>query len=149
MAGLPPRNNPSRDDFGAAESASGILSLAAEELVIENPELAIKLALRVCKYDRDAMLQRVVSRATIGTLSEESALELSQICIGIIHYSLPRVSAPGNNVPAVFWVERIRVAMEVLSRLVLRLDPDTAKPVLDLGLVCYRTPGVGPAYLAG
>ena len=142
VAGLPPRNNPARDDLVAVESASGILSLAAEELVTENPELAIRLALRVCKYDRDALLQRVLSRATIGMLSEESALTLAQICIGIIHYSLPRVTTPGGHVPPIFWVERMRVAMEVLSRLVLRLDPDTSKMVLDLGLVCYRTPEV-------
>ena len=139
VAGLPPRNNPSQNEVVAAQGASGILSPAAEVLVTDNPELAIRLALRVCKYDRDAMLQRVVSRATIGTLSDESALALAKICMDMTQYSLPRVTGPGEPVPPILWVERMRVAMEVLSRLVLRLDPDTAKKVLDLGLLCYRT----------
>ena len=142
VAGIPPRNNPARDESVAFGGSSGILSSAAEELVNSNPELAIRLALRVCTYDKDKMLQRVLSRATIGTLSEDSVLTLAQICIGVIHYVLPRVSAPAEYVFQVFWVERMRVAMEVLSRLVLRLPPDTAKTVLDLGLVCYRTPQV-------
>ena len=142
VVGLAPRNNLGRDELVGMESSSGILSLAAEELVAENPELAIRLALRVCKYDRDKMLQRVVSRATIGTFPEDSVLKLAQMCIGMIHYALPRVAASVEYVPQVSWVERLRVAMEVLSRLVLRLPPDTAKAVLDVGLVCYRTPQV-------
>ena len=125
VAGLPPRNNPNRD-----------------ELVADNPELAISLALRVCKYDKDKMLQRVVSRATIGRLSEDSVLTLAQTCIGVINYALHRVTASVEYVSQVFWVERMRVAMEVLSWLVLCLPPDTAKTVLDLRLVCYRTPQV-------
>ena len=142
VVGLPPRNNLGRDELVGMEGSSGILSLAAEELVAENPELAIRLALRVCKYDRDKMLQRVVSRATIGAFPEDSVLKLAQMCIGVIHYALPRVTASVEYVSQVSWVERLRVAMEVLSRLVLRLPPDTAKTVLDVGLVCYRTPQV-------
>ena len=142
VVGLAPRNNLGRDELVGMESSSGILSLAAEELVAENPELAIRLALRVCRYDRDKMLQRVVSRATIGALAEHSVLKLAQMCIGVIHYALPRVTASVEHVSQVSWVERLRVAMEVLSRLVLRLPPDTAKTVLDVGLVCYKTPQV-------
>ena len=136
-----PRQEEKENEYEeVTESASGILSLAAEELVADNPELAVRLALRVCKYGKDKMLQRIVSRATIGAIPAESVLTLAQTCIGVIHYALPRVTASGEYVPQVFWVERLRVAMEVLSRLVLRLPPDTAKTILDVGLVCYRTP---------
>ena len=107
VAGLPaatPKAFPSR------ATGADILQLAAEHLVQFNPELAIRLVLRSCAYDKDKTLMRVLSRNRIALLQDDAVQRLVRDCIRVIDYSLPRG-----------WVERIRVAMAVLSRLVLRL----------------------------
>ena len=125
VAGLPPA------------VAAEVLSLAADKIASGLPELAIRLVLRVCNYEKDDTLMRVVSRTRVAALPSHSAARLSEICKGVIKYALPRV-IPGPR-PGAFWIERMRVAMEVLSRLVLRLTPDVAESVLDIGLDCYRS----------
>ena len=149
VAGLPPVNYPSTDSDFPMAAASGILALAGDTLVERNPELAIRLALRICNYDKDKMLQRVLSRAIIAMLPEDSVATLAQICIGVVHYALPRMMQPSTLTSGISWVERMRVAMESLSRLALRLTPDMAKTALDVGFMCYRTPHVAQNPLLG
>ena len=149
IAGLPPVNYPSTDSDIPMAAASGILVLAGDTLVERNPELAIRLALRTCNYDKDKMLQRVLSRAIIATLPEDSVATLAQICIGVIHYGLPRMMQPSTLMSGISWVERMRVAMEALSRLALRLTPDMAKTALDVGITCYQTRHVAQHPLLG
>ena len=149
VAGLPPVNNPGSDGDFPMTAASGILALAADELVATNPELAIRLALRICKYDKDNMLQRVLSRTSIAVLPDDSVARLAQICTRAIHYALPRLIESSAPTSGILWVERMRVAMEALSRLALRLTPDMAKTALDVGLMCYRTPHIAQHPLLG
>ncbi len=52
--------------------------------------------------------------------------QLALECTTLIEHGLPHG-----------WVERIRVAFEVLSRLVLRLDPDSALDIFDKALEYY------------
>ena len=142
IAGLPPANNPPSGSFSLPLSmVSGFTLLAADELVATAPELAIRLVLRFCNYDQHDTLKRVLSRARIAVLSSESAEKLAADCIGLIRYALPRLRQPGGRILGT-WVERTRVALEALSRLVLRLEPDTVEQVLNLGLDCYRIPEV-------
>ncbi len=149
VAGLPPVNNPS-DDFVPVSMVSDTLRLAADELIAVEPELAIRLTLRICNYDKDKTLQRVLSRPLVATLSGDTVVTLAQICTGIIKYALPRLFAPGVPTGGIAWVERMRVALEVLSRLVLRLPPDMVNAALDIGMECYQAdkvaqhPWLGP-----
>ena len=108
-------------------NASHMMRLAAEKLAFSDPELAIRLVLRSCTYDRDKTLQRVLSRNHVAQLQADVVQRLTEDCIRLIDYSLP-----------IRWVDRIRVGLEVLSRLVLRLEPSEALETLDYALGLYR-----------
>ena len=93
--------------FPPRATGADILQLAAEHLVKFNPELSVRLILRSCTYDKDKPLMRVLSRNHLALLPDDAVQRLMRDCMRVISHSLP-----------VGWVERIRVAMEVLSRLV-------------------------------
>ena len=124
IAGLPAA---SPQAFPPRATGANILQLAAEHLVKFNPELAIRLILRSCTYDEDKSLMRVLSRNHLALLPDDAVQRLVRDCTRMIDYSLPRG-----------WVERIRVAMEVLSRLVSRLESDSALETFDYALEVYR-----------
>ena len=130
VAGLPP-------SAFHLSMASDILTIAADELAEVEPEMAVRLVLRTVKYDEDKTLQRVLSRARVATMPQGLSDNLVALCIGIIQYVLPRLGSPGARVGTMSWVERMRVALEVLSRLVLRLDPESAEGVFDMALEHY------------
>ena len=61
VAGVPAVNNPEPDSGLPMSMVSDLLTLSADELAATNPKLSIRLVLRVCNYDRDKTLQRVLS----------------------------------------------------------------------------------------
>ena len=113
--------------FPPRATGADILQLAAEHLVRFNPELAIRLVLRSCTYDKDKTLMRVLSRTHLALLPDDAVQRLVRDCKRVIDYSRPRE-----------WVERIRVALEVLSRLVSRLQSDSALETFDYAFELYR-----------
>ena len=149
VSGLPPVNNPGRDAGIPMSMVSDLLTLAADELVATNPRLSIRLVLRVCNYDKDKTLQRVLSRGHLARLTDDTAAELAQLCIRVIRHALPRLFASNEPIGEIPWIERMRVALEVLSRLTLRLPPDMVNHALDLGLECYRTDRIAQHSLLG
>ncbi len=138
IAGLPPVNPPDPDFPFPHSAASQILELAAGPLTEANPELAMRLVLRVCTYDKNDTLQNVMSRTRVATLPDDILTRVADACISVINYSLPHVIASDGTSVNIEPVQRSRVAMEVLSRLVLRLAPERVNAVLDIGLECYR-----------
>ena len=149
VTGLPPVNIPSGEFPIPTAAASGLLKLAAGELATVNPELSIRLILRVCTYDRDELLLRVLSRTRVAILADDVTTRLAQTCMRIIKYTLPRLVTSDEMKTAISSVERMRVAIEVLSRLALRLTPDMVSAALDIGLECYQTDRVRGHYLLG
>ncbi len=129
VAGLPP----STSSFVVA---SDILKLAADRLAMTNPEMTARLILRVLNYDGDSMLTHVLSRPRVAAMPVDSVERLIQVCNNAIEYALPWIS--GGRRHAMFWIERFRVVLEVLSRLVLRSDPETAETIFDKALEYYR-----------
>ena len=140
VAGLPPATK--HDGFVGTGVASDILKLAAEQFAASQPELAIRLVLRVCGYEKDKVLMRILSRTRVALLSANTVEAIAQTCMEVIQYTLPRVIPVGTPRPGVFWIERLRVALEVLSRLVLRLPPAKLEATLEKALECYRSPKV-------
>ena len=69
VAGVPPVNNPGRNTGMPLSMVSDLLPLAADQLVATNPSLSIRLVLRACNYDKDKILQRVLSRGHLAKLS--------------------------------------------------------------------------------
>ena len=131
VAGLPP-------SIDGVIVASGILQSAAEKLSVSDLEMAIRLVLRVSTYDKDDTLGSVLSRTRVAALPVKSVNTLVEICKGVIEYALPRMAEVSVNTRDVFWTERVRVAIEVLSRLALRLSPDSAEVIFDKALEYYR-----------
>ena len=142
IAGLPPVNVPDEDLGWGSYGVSGILARAAEALVSVNPELAVQLVLRVCSYDRDKTLERVLSRERIAAFPEETAVKLAKLSIDAIEYALPKAFESERHPSGLSSIERMRVALEVLSRLVMRVPSQIGEIALDLALDCYRTEGV-------
>ena len=139
VAGLPPSTN-------RMQVATDILKLAAESLTVLYPEMAVRLVLRVSTYDQDKTLMRVLSRTRVAALSVDPARALVEICSSVIEYALPRmVGTDARGHRSVFWVERMRVALEALSRLVLRLDPDMVESIFTKTLEYYRNDHIARA----
>ena len=142
VTGLPPVNIDGERDGIPMGVATGILTLAADELAAYAPELAIRIVLRTCGNERDKTLLRVLSRTRIASLSDDATEALVRMCTGVIDYTLPRLLTPDETRGGISSVERLRVALEVLSRLILRVKPELVVDAMGLGLKCYRTKGV-------
>ena len=141
VAGLPPVTIDSERGDIPIGLASNILTLAADELAPYAPELAIRMILRIGRYEGDKTFLSVFSRTRIASLSEDATDTLARICISVIDYILPRLVTPDEARGAISSVERLRVALEALSRLILRVKHGLVVEALALGLKCYRTKG--------
>ena len=139
VSGVPPVNNPGETSDMPVSIMSDLFPQAADQLVMTNPKLAIRLVLRTCNYDEDNTLQRVLSRIHLAVLDVHSAEELAHICIAAIDYAYPRLTTSGESSGGISWIERLRVTLEVLSRLVLRLPPVTVHETLEIALKLYST----------
>ena len=114
-----------------------ILELAADNLSALTPELAVRLILRISNYDENPTLTHVLSRTRVAAMPADLTNTLAQTCSGVIEYALPRiVGASRQN--RISWMERLRVAIEALSRLVLRLEPEMAEEIFKKALEWYR-----------
>ena len=134
IAGLPPRSEVAEPL--PVNIAEDMLKRAAEKLSVSDSEMAIRLVLRVCQDDRDQTLMRVLSRPRVATLPVDLVKALAEICQRVIDYALPWMG--GTRVRLFSWIGRMRVAIEALSRLVLRLEPDMAEAVFNKVLELYR-----------
>ena len=132
VAGLPP---PSAFHLSMA---SDILTPAADVLAEVEPEMAVRLVLRTVNNDGDKTLQCVLSRVRVATMLQDSADHLVALCEDVIKYALPRLGGSGASVGTMSWVARLGVALEVTSRLVLRLNPEQAENVFDRAMNYYR-----------
>ena len=139
VAGLPPIAN-------RFVVASNMLKLAADRLAMIDPEMAARLILRVLDYDEDPVLTHVLSRPRVAAMPVDSVKRLIQVCNSAIEYALPRITRGRQR--AIFSIERLRVALEVLSRLVLRSDPEMAETVFDKALEYYQNNHVAQDSLA-
>ena len=142
VTGLPLVNIDKERDGIPTGVATGILTLAADELAAYAPELAIRIVLRICGNERDKTFLRVLSRTRIASLSDDATEALVRICTGVIDYTLPRLLTPDETRGGISSVERLGVALEILSRLILRVKPELVVGAMGLGLKCYRTNGV-------
>ena len=134
VTGLPPRltvlHNFSDGQLPVrlpTDVAATILKQAAEKLVGWNHELAIRLALRACSSDTDATLGRVLTRTLTATLTTQQAENLAQSCRKAIAKAIHSLEHPTYS-------SRFDVAIEALSRLVVRLPPDQVEAVFGQAL---------------
>ncbi len=131
VAGLPP---------SAAHVAIGsdLLKHAAETLTIYNYQFAARLALRIANSEDDAVFTHVWSRARMAMLSDDAVSTLTSLVKRAIDHVIPEATSPSGNFN--FWVTRLRVLLEALSRLVLRLSPADAEVIFKRALTYCNTP---------
>ena len=122
VAALPPTAN-------RVKIARDLLSVAVDELAQSEPRLASQCILRICRNDKDPLLRRVLSRTRVAVMSSASIEAVAQSCRDVIEYLLRRLS--GET------IERLRVAIEVLSRVVLRRSAEHAEEAFDIALRLY------------
>lgn len=115
---------------------SDLLSQAAELLASNDHALATRLALRVSHSEDDTTFNRVWSRSRVAIMPSENIDTLVDIATGLISYALPKVNTPST--PSIFWVTKLRVAIEALSRLVLRLSPERVEQIFKQALSYYQ-----------
>ena len=122
---------------GLPTSDLSILKPAVDVLSASEPEMAIRLLLRTFTYEGDPVLKRALSRNRLATMDQELVDTLAAACDGIIEYAY-QVSVTGAGGRSPFWIDRMRVAMEVLSRLVIRLEPDRVETTFKKTLKYYE-----------
>ena len=104
ICGLPPVTR--HDESVGANIASDILKLSAEKLAVIRPEVALRVMMRVCIYDRDKSLKRILSRTRIAMLPIEVAEKQVHICIRVIAFVLSGRLLARTPGPSVYWLER-------------------------------------------
>lgn len=119
-----------------------ILKAAAEELSVSEPEMGVRIILRTLVSDGDESLKRLLSRPRVAMISAELARKLANICDSVIKYALPRVGVVDIGYWIQFWTERMQVAMEALSRLVVRLDAEDVENVFKFALAAYQNEAI-------
>ena len=139
VAGLPP-------SIDVITIAGGLVKRAAEALMREDATIGIRQMIRVTTSDSDKAFMRVLSRPRVASLSHATANALArdvQIALKDA-VSCIRATGAGRRLHA---TRRASVAMESLSRLVLRLDASSVLSVFDVALDLYKDAAVMPWFL--
>lgn len=123
----------------------GTLKSVAEKISVSDPEMATRLILRTLSDDGDNSIKQILSRTHVALMPVELARKLARICDSVIKYSLPRIGVVDTSGYGSFWTERMRVSMEVLSRLVVRLDPEEVEEVFNNSLLAYNNTYIAQA----
>ncbi|KAF0217578.1 MAG: hypothetical protein FD174_3257 [Geobacteraceae bacterium] len=141
-AGMPTRIM--ADVVGVSVGSSG-LRKAAEWLKLVEPEIAFKLILRVCTSESDDTLNLVSTRETVAQLNSNFVEETINILLQSANEIAQTISADKK------YSSNLRVAMELLSRLALRLtDHSKQKQVFDLAISLTHNLAIsGHLWLAG
>ena len=137
MAGLPPFT-------GYSTVWAEVLRKAAEEVADYDLEFAIRLVLRACIGENDKTLERILTRTRIATMPTELATTLTESCLNAMDKAMrdkvTQVSTSQN---------RFNTAAEVLSRLVIRLEPDQAESILNKAVEYCRSPELAKSLVGG
>ena len=121
IAGLPPF----KTDRGIHATVwAQVLRNAADELADWDLQFAIRIVLRAGSTNNDNTLDRVLSRARIASLPTEQAEVLAEACLRVIDRGL-------SDLVAATLQPRTEIAIEVLSRLAIRVSPDLAEFILN------------------
>ena len=102
-------------------------------------ELALRLMLRIAQGGSDDLLKRLMSRPNVAALAGPVVESVAAACERTVRYHQEQGINRSAQEGVVAARERVGVAMECLSRLVLRLDARGAGRVMRLALACYET----------
>lgn len=134
VAGLPTAT-------GFLAGSEPLLRAAARNLWAWEPLWSASLWIRCTGYDGDRDYGAALTRSRVAMMPAEAVRELAENQLGVVEFALARLRVGGSD-GRVFWCERLRVALESLSRFVTRLPAGRVEDVFDLALELYREPVV-------
>lgn len=123
--------------------SKSLLLRAAVWLAEAAPNLALGILLRISDYEKNKAFDDFFNRCRIALLMDLQVELLVERVERALDYGVPKAAAAmteEDHDQSTYWVGRTRVAVEVLSRLVLRLEGQRAERVLDRALNFYRLP---------
>lgn len=113
-----------------------LVTMAAETLSTREPLLSASLSVRTATYDQDARYKAALSRRRVASMEAAEAEELAGNQLDVIQSALARLrTVEGRR--RLFWRERLRVAVETVSRLLPRLPGVKIDEVMSLSLELY------------
>ncbi len=130
QAGLPPAQ-------GGVSIASNMLKLAAEVLSPHEPELSIRLILRITTYDKDKTFDLILSRTRVASMPSEVIESLAGDMIGAIDFALSQIHSCQDDGYSASWWDRLRVFVEALSRFVIRVKSQMVADIFSKALDLY------------
>ena len=136
VAGLPP-------SIDVVTIAGGLVKQAAEAMMLEDATLGIRQMIRVGTSDSDRAFVRVLSRPRVASLTPAVANALAGDVQIALKNAVSCIRTTGAGL-RLHGTRRASVAIESLSRLVLRLDASSVLSVFDLALDLYRDAAVMP-----
>ena len=122
MAGLPPFV----DRTLTMTVWADVLKKAAEEVADYDLGLAVRLLLRACNGDNDKTLGRILTRTKVATMPTVLAEALSESCLKALDRAIHDKVTRGSPTQ-----RRFTVSAEVLSRLVVRLEPGPVESIFN------------------
>ena len=126
---------------GVRTDASGLVKRAAEALMSDDAVLGMHQMIRVARSDSDKALMRVLTRPQVASLTRASANAMASDVQIALKYAVSCIRTTEGERRR-HHVDRASVAIESLSRLVLRLDAPSVLSVFDLALDIYRDTAV-------
>ena len=139
VAGLPP-------SIDVVTIAGGLVKRAAEALMLEDATIGIRQMIRVTTSDSDKAFMRVLSRPRVASLTPATANALARDVQIALEDAVSCIRATGAG-RRLHGTRRTSVAMESLSRLVLRLDAASVLSVFDVALDLYKDAAVMPWFV--
>ena len=136
VAGLPP-------SIDVVTIAGRLVKRAAEALMLEDATIGIRQMIRVTTSDSDKAFMRVLSRPRVASLTPATANSLARDVQIALKDAVSCIRATGAG-RGLHGTRRASVAIESLSRLVLRLDASSVLSVFDLALDLYKDAAVMP-----
>ena len=109
-------------------------------------EFALRLMLRVTNYDGDDLLKKLLSRGNLAKIPTKIVHRLVETCERMIDYFMERRHSIGGT-GSISPLERLRVAIECLSRLVLRLEADRSGGIFRKALEYYANDSLTHVWL--
>ena len=113
------------------------LKIAAEELSLLEPELSLRMILRISLNRSNDLIGRILTRPQVAVMPVELARTIVNICNDAIKYALPQIKVLDTGGIPKFWAKRMAVAMEILSRLVIRLESEEIEKTFNNAVKTY------------
>ncbi|MEG8049367.1 SIR2 family protein [Sphingomonas aurantiaca] len=125
--------------IGNVRVGAQLLENVARWLIDVEPNIAIDASMRGGAKPGSDAFEDVFSRATVASADPENADRLVGKLLRLAATAHERIGPSGLG--AAFWLDRLRVAVELTSRFVLRI-PRRAPDALRLALTLHATPGL-------